>query len=124
MDWAALMCDPPSHAWTTVVKLFMAVAAKNGNDFYLGRKLPRLLREAGLVDLHVNPIVHVYPPGHPRRAILVDFIDNMKERILAPDLVSDEELGELKEALTRHHDNPDTTVFHGPFVQAWGRKPA
>ena len=48
-DRAAAMCDPPSQAWDTVEKLLMAVAEKNGNDFHLGRKLPRLLREAGLV---------------------------------------------------------------------------
>ena len=45
-DRAAAMCDPPSQAWDTAEKLFMAVAEKNGNDFYLGRTLPRLLRKA------------------------------------------------------------------------------
>jgi SAM-dependent methyltransferase len=123
-DWAAVICDPPSRAWTTVVELFMAVAEKNGNDFSLGRKLPRLLRQAGLIDLHVNPIVHFCPPGNPRRPLLVDFVDNMRERILALHLVEEEELVQLRQALARHLDNPDTTVFHGPYIQAWGRKPA
>jgi hypothetical protein len=102
----------------------MAVAEKNGNDFSLGRKLPRLLRQAGLIDLHVNPIVHFCPPGNPRRPLLVDFVDNMRERILALHLVEEEELVQLRQALARHLDNPDTTVFHGPYIQAWGRKPA
>jgi SAM-dependent methyltransferase len=124
IDRAAVMCDPPSQAWDTVEKLFMAVAEKNGNDFHLGRKLPRLLREAGLVDVRVNPIVHIESVGNPRRSLHVDFLDNMRERILALHLVPEGELVQLREALARHLDNPDTVVFHGPYIQAWGRKPA
>jgi SAM-dependent methyltransferase len=71
-DRAAVMCDPPSQAWDTEEKLFMAVAEKNGNDFHLGRKLPRLLREAGLVDVRVNPILHIESVGNPRRSLSVD----------------------------------------------------
>ena len=31
---------------------------------------------------------------------------------------------EMKEALRRHLDDPHTLVVHGPYFQAWGRKPA
>lgn len=124
VDRAAVMCDPPSPAWDTVEKLFMSVAEENGNDFHLGRKLPRLLREAGLVDVRVNPIVHFELVGNPRRSLSVDFLDNMRERIIALDLVVEGELVRLREALARHLDDPDTVVFHGPYIQAWGRKPA
>ena len=55
--------------------------------------------------------------------LLVDFLDNMRERILALHLVPEGELVELRKALVRHLDNPDTVVFHGPYIQAWGRKP-
>jgi hypothetical protein len=102
----------------------MTVAEKNGNDFHVGRKLPRLLREAGLVDVRVNPIVHIESVGNPRRSLHVDFLDNMRDRILALHLVTEGELVQLREALARHLDNPDTVVFHGPYIQAWGRKPA
>ena len=102
----------------------MAVAEKNGNDFHLGRKLPRLLRGAGLMDVRVNPIIHIESVGNPRRFLSVDFLDNMRERILALHLVAEGELVRLRETLARHLDNPDTVVFHGPYIQAWGRKPA
>jgi len=122
-DRAAAMCDPPSQAWDTLQKLFLAVAEKNGNDFHLGRKLPRLLREAGLVDVRVNPIVHIESVGNPRRSLHVDFLDNMRERILALHLVQEGELVELRKALVRHLDKPDTVVLRGQYSQAWGRKP-
>ena len=32
IDWVAVMCDPPSQAWTTLTDLYLAVSAKNGND--------------------------------------------------------------------------------------------
>ena len=80
----------------TVEKLFMAVAEKNGNDFYLGRKLPRSLREAGLVDVRVKPIVHIESVGNPRRSPSVDFLDNMRDRILALHLVPEGELSPIE----------------------------
>jgi SAM-dependent methyltransferase len=123
VDYAAVMCDPPSQAWTTARQLFDAVNEKNGNDYYLGRRLPRLLRDAGLVDIHVHPIVHVHPPGDPRRNLVADFVDNFKERILALDLIAEDDLRDLKQTLASHLDNPDTVVFFGPYIQAWGRKP-
>ena len=30
---------------------------------------------------------------------------------------------ELKRAVAAHLDDPETAVFFGPYIQAWGRKP-
>src|SRR5262249_41911999 len=76
-DWIAHVCDPPSTAWNAMVDLFVAYSEKNGIDPFIGRKLPRMLREAGVQDVRVNPLVHVYPPGHGRRSILSDFAENL-----------------------------------------------
>jgi ubiquinone/menaquinone biosynthesis C-methylase UbiE len=122
VDAAALMCDPPSDAWDTILSLFVAAGERNGNDCHFGRRLPRLLRQAGLTDLHVTPIVHTYLAGVPRRRLLVDFVDNVRARILALGLVTEPELDELREALIKHVDDPETVVFDGLYVQAWGRK--
>ncbi len=122
-DWAAMVCDPPSHAWTTLVDLFMNYTKANGIDLFIGRKLPRLLRDAGLVDVHVNPIVHVHPSGNPCRQTLLDFAENVRERILAQNIIAEQDFSNLTEGLKQHLDNPDTLVVHGPFFQVWGRKP-
>ena len=45
------------------------------------------------------------------------------ERPFPLQLVPEAELVQLREALARHLDNPDTVVFRGPYIQAWGRKP-
>jgi len=121
-DWIAHVCDPPSSAWNAVVDLFVAYSSRHGIDPFIGRKLPRLLREAGLTDIHVNPIIHVYPPGHPRRSILLDFAENLSERILAEKIIEEQELSELKAALRRYIDDPAHLVVSHLFFQAWGQR--
>jgi len=121
-DYVSHICDPPLRAWTTLVDILVTYSEKNGIDPFIGRKLPRLLREAGLVDIRVNPLIHVYPPGHARRNILLDFAENLRERVLAEKLIGDREFNDLKIALQRHLDNPETLVVSHLFLQAWGRK--
>src|SRR5262249_29253017 len=43
IDFAALVCDPPLHAWTALIDLFVTYAGRNGIDLFIGRRLPRLL---------------------------------------------------------------------------------
>ena len=121
-DYVSHVCDPPLHAWTRLVELLETYSVQNGIDPFVGRKLPRLLRDAGLVDVVIKPIIHVYPPGNGRRNILLDFAENLSERILAQNLVGEQELRELKAALRQHLDDPDTLVVSHLFFQAWGRK--
>jgi SAM-dependent methyltransferase len=123
-DWIAHICDPPSEAWTAIVRLLVRYTEKNGVDLFVGRRLPGLLRSAGLTDIRVKPLIHVYPPGAPRRNILHDFVENLSERILADGLVEKPELDRLKQALRHDLDDPDRLVISHLFLQTWGRKPA
>lgn len=122
-DWIAHVCDPPLDAWTKIVDLFVAYSESAGIDPYIGRKTPRLLREAGLEDVAVNAFVHAYPHGHTRHNILLDFANNLSDRLLAGEFVSARELDDLKTALARHLDDPGTLVVSHVYIQAWGRKP-
>jgi hypothetical protein len=90
---------------------------------YIGRKTPRLLRAAGLVDVQVNPIVHVYPPGYQRRSILADFVENLRDRLVEGGFVEHDELTSITQKITDHIADPDTTVVSHLFIQAWGHKP-
>lgn len=123
IDWAGVVCDPPNDAWTALVELFVGYTSRNGIDLFIGRRLPRLLRDAGLTDVRVNPIVHVHPPGDARRSLLLDFAESLQERILAENLIGEEVYEDLKQGLRRHIENPGTLVMIGPYVQAWGRNP-
>jgi SAM-dependent methyltransferase len=122
-DWIAHVCDPPLDAWTKIVDLFVAYSQSAGIDPYIGRKTPRLLREAGLENVAVNAFVHAYPHGHTRHNILLDFTNNLTDRLLAGEFVSAPELDDLKTALRRHLDDPGTLVVSHVYIQGWGRKP-
>jgi ubiquinone/menaquinone biosynthesis C-methylase UbiE len=122
-DLISLLCDPPSPAWTSLFELLTTYSQKNGIDLFIGRKVPRLLRNAGLREIRVNPIIYVYPPGYGRRNILLDFAENLSERVLAQNLISERELTDIKAALRQHLANPDTLVVSGLAFQVWGQKP-
>src|SRR6266481_6463381 len=93
-----------------------------GIDLFVGRKTHRMFRAAGLIDIQVNPVIHVYPPGNNRRNILCDFLENVRDRILAERLITEAEFHERLAELKRHLDDAGTLVISNLFVQVWGRK--
>jgi len=122
-DWGMYACDPPSRGWTGIIDHFVSYGAANGIDIFVGRRVPRLLREAGLVQIGARPIVHLPPPGHPRRPVLLDLADNLKGRMVAQGLLTETEYADLREDLARCIDDRETFVIHGVYFQVWGRKP-
>jgi ubiquinone/menaquinone biosynthesis C-methylase UbiE len=122
-DWGAFLCDPPSPAWDRLLQVFEAYSRNNGIDLFVGRKTHQMFRAAGLTDIQANPVIHAYPPGHNRRNILCDFLENVKDRILAESLLTESEFREGLLQLKQHLDDPDTLVISHLFVQVWGRKP-
>ncbi len=122
-DWTPHVCDPPLPAWDRLFEILVTYSTMNGIDLFVGRRVPRMLREAGLVDIRVNPLIHVYPPRHGRRAIFLEFVENLRDRLLDQNLIEDGELKELLADLKRHLDDPQTLVVSHMFFQSWGRKP-
>jgi len=123
-DWGAFLCDPPSPAWDRLLEVFMAYSRKNGIDLFVGTKTHQMFRAAGLTDIRVNPLIHAYPPGHSRRNIFCDFLENVRDRILGENLMTETDFDERFTELRRHLDDPGTLVISHLFIQVWGRKPS
>jgi len=123
-DWITHICDPPSEAWSRIGDLFVTYSDRNGIDPYIGRKVPRLVAEAGLTAVTVIPIVHVYPPGHGRRNILLDFAENLTERFVVDGMIERATLERIKSSLADDLADPNRLVVSHLFFQVWGRKPA
>jgi len=121
-DWMASACDPPLPAWDRLNDLMFAFARKNGNDLLIGRRLPRMLREAGLVEVRVNPLVHVPPLGHSRRMLLLDLVENLRDRVLSEQLIDAADLDESMASVRRHLEDPHTLEVFTLYFQAWARK--
>jgi SAM-dependent methyltransferase len=123
-DYLSHFCDPPLRAWDRLFEIFKAYSSANGIDLFVGRRMHRLFRQAGLVDIQVNPVIHVYPHGHNRRAIFWHFLQNVRDRLLEDELIAESEFSDLMAELKEHLDRPDTLVVSHLFFQVWGRKPS
>jgi SAM-dependent methyltransferase len=122
-DYLSHFCDPPLPAWDRLFEVFEKYSSANGIDLFVGRRTHRLLRDAGLIDIEVNPIIRVFPHGHNRRMIFWDFLQNVRDRILEQKLIDEPEFDELTTELKEYLDRPNTLVVSHLFFQVWGRKP-
>jgi SAM-dependent methyltransferase len=115
--------DPPLPALARLQQLLGASAERSGMDRSIALRTPRLLRELGLVDVQVNPLVHVYPPGHSRRALPLFFAEAARPRLLEQGLAQENEIDALIASLRSHLSEPGTLVVSSLFLQVWGRVP-
>jgi SAM-dependent methyltransferase len=122
-DVLSLLCDPPIPEWNRLLDAYKAYSAAQGIDLAIGRRTRRLFRAAGVVDIHVDAIVFVYPFGDDRRLILRDFIDNVREKLIDGGYIGRGDLERDMAALERHLSDPDVLVTSHLFYRLSGRVP-
>jgi len=86
----APVLDPTNRLF----QIYRDYSSANGIDLFIGRRTHRLFREAGLVDIEVNPVIHVYPQGHNRRTIIRDFLQDVRDSTVEQGLIADSEFSE------------------------------
>lgn len=117
------ICHPPIPEYARMVALFDAAFARNGADPHIGRRLPGLWRDAGLLDVHVEVRANAYPPGHSRRTIRADLGRVLRPHVLALGLADEAELDALDAAVRPHLLDPGTVVMPHLSFLVRGRKP-
>ena len=122
-DFLAHICDPPLAAWDRLLAAYSAYSTARGIDLNIGRRLHRLFRDAGVEAISVDAVEHVYPPGHDRRSILRDFINNVRDRLVAEGFISQVQLDDDLAALDRHLADPNVLVTSHLFFRLTGRIP-
>ena len=120
-DASTQRCDPPSPAQERITELLDLYARQSGIDRAIGVRAPRILRKLGVRDVRVHPLVHVYPPGHGRRFLAIEFALNVRDRLVSSGLATAAEVDDLTSALRRHLEDPATLVVSSVFLQAYGR---
>jgi SAM-dependent methyltransferase len=123
-DFMGLVCDPPLPAWDRLLAAYKAHAAGQEIDLFIGRRIHRLFRDAGVTDIRVDTVLHVYTPGHDRRPILRDFINNVRDKLIAQGLIAQHDLESDMAALERHLADPAVMVTSNTFFRLIGRVPA
>jgi len=122
-DFVSHLCEPPSTAWDTLLSTYLTLFSQFGIDLHVGRRVPGMLRSLDLVDVDARPLVHLYPPGHPRRSILIQFIGNVREQLIGSGLLDEATIDQLVGEVEHHLADPDTMVVSHLFIQTWARKP-
>ncbi len=120
MDVISWTCEPAHPAWNL---LRGALAVGWAGDPHIGRRLPALLRGAGIVDIEVDVHAGLSRPGEPAHALLQRFATTNRNRILAAGVLGESELDGCLRELREHLAHPDTLVLGWTLFQAWGRKP-
>ncbi|MGH3569108.1 MAG: methyltransferase domain-containing protein [Pseudonocardia sp.] len=118
------VCEPPHPAWDRLLDVVLAVWDDSGFDPYIGRRLPNLLRAAGLVDVEVTVTARVWRSADAYRMLMLAVADVVREQIVALGLMTGAELDAVVAEVSEHLQRPDTFVMNYLFFQAWGRKPA
>jgi SAM-dependent methyltransferase len=122
-DTENALCYPPHPAFGRLCDIFTVAFRRHGADPWVGRRVPGLLRRAGLEHVEVEARVQMYPHANSRRTIRLDLVRAMRPQVLEMGLATAAELDELDAAARPHLVDPDTVVMSGLLFLTWGRKP-
>lgn len=123
-DYVSHRCSPSHPSWDRLFEVYQTYSRQLGVDLSIGRRTYGMFHAAGLVDIQSRPLIHVYPLGHARRNIFVDFINNVRGQLTTGGFIEEVELASHLDALDAHLARPDVLVVSHVFLQVWGRKPA
>jgi ubiquinone/menaquinone biosynthesis C-methylase UbiE len=122
IDNVSWLCEPEHPSWVALIGVFHQVFRAGGGDPYIGRRLPTLLREAGVLDIRARLHAELPEPGQYRRTHLISLLDSIREKVLTMGLMGEHELDTHRGALLEHLADPNTLVIDKLLMQAWGRK--
>lgn len=123
IDNVSWVCEPAHESWAALLGVFHDVFRAGGGDPFVGRRLPALLREAGLADMRVQVQTALPEPGEYRRTHLLALIESVRGKVIASGAMDQTELDHHRAALSDHLANPATLVIDKLLVQCWGHKP-
>jgi len=121
-DIQHVICHPPNSAFERLCEIFEVAHSRNGADHHIGRRLPKLYRGAGLIDVTVQVRAALYPVGHTRRTIRPDLVRSIRPHILRLGIADGRELDRLDAAARTHLADPEVLVMPSLNFLAWGRK--
>lgn len=122
-DAAAWSCDPPHLAFDVFRTEVVNAYRRSGKDFNIGRRIARLLREAGLEDVRVRATARVTQPGEYYQTFLLTIATLVRDVILASGGLAADEFDSYSAALRAHLALPGTLTVQPLMWQAFGRLP-
>lgn len=121
-DGSSWNTTPPHPAFEELKSVILDSFRRDGGDFNAGQRIYRMLARAGLQNVAMRAAVRALTNGHPYMRLPLQFAETMRERIVAANLVGEEELDALMATVDNIVSKPDTGVLTFALVQAWGWK--
>lgn len=100
-------------------RAFLRVMEAAGFDAYYGRKVSQILREKKCVDVQMQGFVNEWGGPRPGTLIWIHLFERLKDKVLAANLLTKEEVGEFQKLVSP----PGFCGFTAICCYAWGRKP-
>jgi SAM-dependent methyltransferase len=122
IDYAGKFCEPPCPAYDRQAELYIAAAQKRGGDPFIGRRLVRLLEDAGLSGVDTSLVQPFGRSGDVKQVASLTFAA-ISDSLVAQGIASAEEVASVASELAAFAERPDATMSLPRIFQAWGRKP-
>jgi ubiquinone/menaquinone biosynthesis C-methylase UbiE len=122
-DAAGWSCDPPHTAFDVLRGAILDAYRRTGKDFNIGRRIGRMLREAGCADVRIRATARVTQPGDYYQTFLLTIARLVGEVIVQSGELTADELDSYARALRAHLETPGTITCQPLIWQAWGSAP-
>jgi ubiquinone/menaquinone biosynthesis C-methylase UbiE len=120
-DASAWNCDPPHPAFDILRGAILDAYRRTGKDFSIGRRIARMLRDAGVQDVQVRATARVTHAGDYYQTFLLTIAGLVREVIVQTGGLTADEFDSYTAALRAHLEAPDTITCQPVMWQAWGR---
>jgi ubiquinone/menaquinone biosynthesis C-methylase UbiE len=121
IDYAGQFCDPPSEAVEQYWRLYVAAAQARGGDPFIGRRLARLLEDAGFSNVESGLVQPFGRTGDIKEVGSLTFAA-VADSVVATGAGTRDEVEHVAKELAAYAARPDTTLSTPRIFQAWGRK--
>jgi SAM-dependent methyltransferase len=123
IDFRGHFCHPESPVVDRYVELYSQAVAQRGGDPNIGPRLPRLLLDAGFVDVDLHVIQPAALEGDIKMLNPVT-LESIAEAVISGGLASANEVQQIAEELFDLARNPRVVVSMPRIIQTWGRRSA
>ncbi len=122
IDMEGRFWDPPSEALSRLTELYMGAAKMRGGDPVIGRRLTRMLGDAGFAIAHVSLAQPFGRDGDVKELAMLDFA-NIADTVVTLGLLDRDEADGLASAVNQFANRADTTISLPRVFQVVARKP-
>lgn len=123
-DYTGWYCYPRLAAFDRAVELASQERQRAGGYPDIGARLPAVFLDAGLIEVQMNIFQHMELAGVFKPWVLSSLTPDRTRWMVALGIADEAEVESVLAEVTRHVENPRTTMGTPRVAQCWGSKPA